>query len=85
MSVRTAEHYKAGRRRPSKRVLKLFRLHRDKKILGAEWHGHSVAKDRIYGPNGDFIRPSDIVMWALIWHVLSEKDPRMYRELLERA
>ena len=34
VSVQTAEHYKAGRRKPSVRVQKLFWLHRDGKVLG---------------------------------------------------
>lgn len=47
ISVGSAEHFKAGRRKPPTPVLRLFRLYRDGKILGPEWSGYRVVKDQL--------------------------------------
>lgn len=85
VSVGTAEHYKAGRRKPPTPVLRLFRLFRDKKTLGPEWDGYTVREDKIYGPDGRFVRPSDIVLMGLVWQALAEKDPESYYAILEQS
>jgi len=36
ISAGSAEHFKAGRRKPPTPVLRLFRLYRDEKVLGKE-------------------------------------------------
>lgn len=85
VSVGTAEHYKAGRRKPSTPVLRLFRLYRDRKVLGDEWSEYRVIDGRIFGPDGKSIRPVDIALSSLLWQALSERDPNGYYALLERA
>ena len=47
----TAHGYKTGRLTPSKPAAKLFRLHRDRKVLTAEWKGWVVKNDCIVDPD----------------------------------
>jgi len=86
VSVGTAEHYKAGRRKPPTPVLRLFRLYRDKKILSDDrWEGFRVVDDKIFGPDGRPLRPSDFSLWGLIWQALAEADSKKYHELLKKV
>ena len=85
VSVGTAEHYKAGRRKPPTPVLRLFRLFRDSQVLGREWEGYRVVGDKLFGPDGKFVRPSHIVLLGLLWQALAEADSKKYHELIEKA
>lgn len=85
VSVGTAEHYKAGRRKPPLPVLRLFRLYRDGKILDDAWSEFRITKGIMYGVDGRGVRPSDVVLTGLLWQALAELDPPTYRELLRRA
>jgi hypothetical protein len=85
VSVGTAEHYKAGRRKPPTPVLRLFRLYRDEKILDEAWDDYRVVKGNMYGPDGRAIKPSHIAMMGLVWQALAEKDPNSYYAILETA
>jgi hypothetical protein len=84
VSVGTAAHYKAGRRKPPTPVLRLFRLYRDGKVLGKEWDGYNVSGEKLFGPNSRHVRPSDIALTGLVWQALAEKDPESYYALLEK-
>ena len=83
MSAQSAEHYKAGRRKPSNRVLKLFRLQRDGKVLGDAWEDYRVIDERLFGLDGKSIRPTDIALWELVWQIAAEADRERYRALLD--
>ena len=85
VSVGTAEHYKAGRRKPPTPVLRLFRLYRDGQVLGNDWEGYKVKDERLFGPDGRHVRPTDIALMGLVWQALAEKDPESYYALLEKA
>jgi hypothetical protein len=85
VSVGTAEHYKAGRRRPPTPVLRLFRQYRDQKVLGSEWKGYRVIGDKIFGPDGRFVKPSHIELQGLLWQALADASPSKYHELLKKA
>lgn len=85
VSVGTAKHYKAGRRKPPTPVLRLFRLYRDGSVLGEEWAGYRVVDGKMFGPDGRFIRPSDIALMGLVWQALAEKNPESYFAILENA
>jgi hypothetical protein len=84
VSVGTAEHWKAGRRRPSLSALRLFRLYRDGKVLDDAWSEYRVTKGKLYGPDGRPFKPSHLALYSLVWHALSEKDPESYISLLEK-
>jgi hypothetical protein len=83
VSIGTAEHYKAGRRKPPTPVLRLFRLYRDGQVLGQEWEGYRIKDEKLFGPDGRHVRPTDIALMGLVWQALAEKDPDSYYALLE--
>ena len=85
VSVGTAEHYKAGRRKPPTPVLRLFRLYRDGKILGPEWAGYKVVGEEMFGADGRNLRPNDIVLMGLVWQALAEMDNTAYHNILQMA
>ena len=85
VSVGTAEHYKTGRRKPTTPVLRLFRLYRDNQVLGKDWEGYKVVGDKLFGPDGKFMRPSHIALQVLLWQALSEASTNSYNELLDKA
>lgn len=85
VSVGTAEHYKAGRRKPPTPVLRLFRLYRDRKVLGDEWADYRVVGENLVGPDGRNITPSHLAMWSIVWQLLAEKDPQSYHSLFRGA
>ena len=85
VSVGTAEHYKAGRRKPPTPVLRLFRLYRDGKVLGREWDEYKIVNGNLFGPDGKRTRPVDIALMGLVWQALAENDPESYHEILEKA
>jgi len=53
VSLNTAQAYKSGRRRPSRVVMRLFTLHRDRRVLGPSWKGWIVKPDGIVDPDGN--------------------------------
>jgi hypothetical protein len=53
VSLATARLYKAGKRKPSKPVVKLFLLHRDRRVLGPEWNGWIVKPGSIVDPDNN--------------------------------
>jgi hypothetical protein len=86
VSIGTAEHYKAGRRKPPTPVLRLFNLLRHQKVLlGEDWEGYRCAKGKIYGPDGKSVRPTDIALIGILWQALAEADNNRYHEILKMA
>lgn len=53
VSVATARRYKLGKLRPSRAVMRLFLLYRDRRVLGPEWTGWVVKPDSIVDPDGN--------------------------------
>jgi hypothetical protein len=53
ISVATARRCKAGKRKPSPSVERLFTLHRDRRVLGPSWRGWLVKPDSIVDPDGN--------------------------------
>lgn len=84
VSVGTAEHYKAGRRKPPTPVLRLWTLYRENCVLGEDWAGHRVIGNKLFGPDGRHITPSDYALIGLLWQALAEKVPASYYALLDR-
>jgi len=85
VSVGTAEHYKAGRRKPPTPVLRLFRLYRDGKILDDAWRDFRIAKGKLYDQSGRPTRPVDVQLMGLVWQALADADRDRYSEILEMA
>ena len=82
VSVGTAEHYKAGRRKPPTPTLRLFRLYRDGKVLGKEWEGYKIHNAKIFGPDGRYVTESHISHLANVCQLLANRDPDAYEETL---
>ncbi len=82
VSVGTAEHFKAGRRRPPTPTLRLFCLYRDGKVLGKAWDGYKVVDKKIFGPDGRFVTEAHISHLAIVCQMLAEKDPEGYEALI---
>ena len=85
MSVGTAEHYKAGRRKPPTPILRLFRLYRDGKILGKDWDQYTVVDEKLFGPDGRFVTEAHISHLTIVCQMLAHKDPEGYHALLKKA
>ena len=87
VSIGTAEHYKAGRRKAPTPVLRLWRLYRDRRVLSDDaWDGFRVINNQIFAP-GDSrpMNPEHFYLWGLVWQALAESAPDKYHKLLERA
>ena len=84
VSVGSAEHYKAGRRKPPTPVLRLFRLYRDGKVLGKEWDQYKIVKEKIFSPDGRFVAEAHISHLAVVCQMLAEKEPEEYQRLLAK-
>jgi hypothetical protein len=52
VSVATARAWKQGRRKPSRPALRLFTLHRDRRVLGKEWKDWVIERGTIVDPAG---------------------------------
>lgn len=85
ISIGSAAHFKAGRRKPPTPVLRLFMLHAQQKILGHEFKDYRVVKGKLWGPDGRPISPSDLGHFSLVFQRLAETNQEAYFELLEKV
>ena len=85
VSIGTAKHYKAGRRKPPTPVLRLFRLYRDGKVLGKRWDQYKVVDEKLFGPDGRFVIEAHISHLAMVCQMLAEKDPDGYAALIKKS
>jgi hypothetical protein len=53
VSLETAIKWKRGETEPSPQALRLFELHRDRRILGPEWDGWVVNKAHLVDPENN--------------------------------
>lgn len=53
VSTSTAYLYKLGQRKPSRQAVRLFVLHRDRRVLTDEWKGWLVKRDVLVDPEGN--------------------------------
>lgn len=70
--IQTARHWKAGVREPGKTALKLWRLHRDGKILGDEWAGFAVRGGNLVDPEGHETSQAQLRAWPFVWQLAAE-------------
>lgn len=66
VSVQTARAYKNGSKRPSRSVMRLFRLHREFKVLGDEWDGWLVRDGGIVDPDGNVTTRDQLMAYWVI-------------------
>ena len=85
ISVSTVRLYKSGKRKPSRAVVRLFMLHRERRVLGVEWKGWLVKPDAIVDPDGN--ETSRTLLHNYFWIVqlarrlaYERDDPRVHAE-----
>ena len=66
VSVQTARAWKNGSKRPSKGALRLFRLHKEMRVLGDEWDGWAATTEGIVDPDGNLTRRDQIAAYWII-------------------
>jgi hypothetical protein len=71
VSVKTAQLYKSGLRRPSRQSLRLFALQRDRQVLGAPWAGWLINGDSIVDPDGNATTVGQLRAYFLVTQVAS--------------
>jgi hypothetical protein len=67
----TAINLKNGQK-PSKRILKLFELHRDGRVLGDEWDGWAVRKGMLCDPEGHETTQAQLRAYPFVWQLAHE-------------
>jgi hypothetical protein len=91
VTVETARLYKAGSRKASRAVLRLFVLHRDGRVLGEGWEGWQSRAGTIVDPDGNATSARQLMTYFYVMQfaaALAAQDPRLQREwheLLKRA
>lgn len=91
ITLDTARLYKAGQRKPSRTVLRLFTLHRDGRVLGPAWEGWVADRDTITDPDGNTTTVRQLGAYAFVMQLaaaLAAKDPVAadeFRRLLRLA
>jgi hypothetical protein len=72
VSVQTARAYKNGSKRPSRSVMKLFRLHKELKVLGEEWAGWAIRPGAIIDPDGNVTTREQLAAYWIIMQYAAE-------------
>jgi hypothetical protein len=92
VTVHTARCYKNGTKRPSPASLKLFKLHRDMKVLGEGWDGWAVKNGSIVDPDGNVTTSGQLAAYWVVMQYAAEiarsndtADADGLRALLRRA
>jgi hypothetical protein len=91
VSLRTANSYKLGTRKPSRQSLRLFAMHRDGKVLTDDWDGWSVHKGSLVDPDGNSTTRNQLRAYWLVMQLAAElanrnpADRRLYDDILRLA
>jgi hypothetical protein len=85
VSLSTVRSYKTGKRKPSPAVVRLFMLHRERRVLGSEWKGWLVKPGSIVDPDGNETSRSQLSNYFWIVQlsrriVYDRDDPRLHAE-----
>jgi hypothetical protein len=72
VSVQTARAYKNGSKRPSRSVLKLFRLHAEMRVLGEGWEEWQVRNNGLVDPDGNVTSRSQLTAYWMICQYAAE-------------
>lgn len=72
VSVQTARAYKNGSKRPSRSVMRLFRLHRECRVLGESWDGWLIQDDGIVDPDGNVTSRSQLLAYWIVMQYAAE-------------
>jgi hypothetical protein len=72
VSVQTARAYKNGSKRPSRSVMRLFRLHRELRVLGESWEGWQIRDEGIVDPDGNVTTRGQLTAYWIIMQYAAE-------------
>src|ERR1035437_10149742 len=72
VSVQTARAYKNGSKRPSRSVMKLFRLHIELRVLGEGWEGWQVRDAGLVDPDGNVTTRSQLMAYWIVMQYAAE-------------
>jgi hypothetical protein len=72
VSVQTARSYKNGSKRPSRSVMRLFRLHRELRVLGEAWEGWQIRDEGIVDPDGNLTTRTQLSAYWIIMQFAAE-------------
>lgn len=83
-SLRTAQQWKNGTRRPSAAALALWELHRDEQVLTREFRGFAVRGGKIVDPRGKTFTVSQLIFFEHIIQYASDLARRLGPEEYDR-
>lgn len=72
VSVRTATRWKTGQSRPPPSALKLFLLHRERRVLGKEWAGWLINQNTLVDPEGQSTTQGQLRAYAHVYALCRE-------------
>jgi hypothetical protein len=72
VSVKTAELYKAGSRKPSRQALRLFALFRDGRVLAGAWRDCCVRGDRLIDPEDQGLTLGQLRAYWIVMQLAAE-------------
>jgi hypothetical protein len=72
VSVQTARAYKNGSKRPSRTVLKIFRLYKEGRVLGEAWEGWVVKNGVIFDPDGNGTTSQQLLAYWIVMQYAAE-------------
>jgi hypothetical protein len=84
VSVKTAKRWKRGESPPTASAMKLFRLHRDRQVLGAEWDGWLINGGTIVDPDGNETTQEQLRAYVFVYQLcreLAREDPQALQTL----
>lgn len=84
VSVKTAQLYKAGVRRPSRQALRLFSLHRDERVLTGPWADCSVRGAHLVDPEGQTLTLGQLRAYWIVMALAAELARQAGPEAQER-
>lgn len=71
-SLKTAQLYKAGRRKPSRQALRLFSLFRDGRVLSGVWRDCCVRGDRLVDPEDQSVTLGQLRAYWIVMQLAAE-------------
>ena len=72
VTVQTARAYKNGSKRSSRPVMKLFRLHRELRVLGEGWEGWQVRDAGLVDPDGNVTTRAQLMAYWIVMQYAAE-------------
>lgn len=72
VSLKTAELYKSGARKPSRQALRLFGLYRSERVLTGAWAHCTVRGDHLVDPDGQTVTVGQLRAYWIVMQLAAE-------------